>query len=536
MTRKKISLAILSGLLLTGSFPNINMDWLAWFALVPLLTALTSSSDSDKGNLKESFYLGFVTGLVHYLTLIYWIAHTMKIYGYLPLYICIPVLFLFASYLALYSAIFSMLISIPCSSPVTCFFMLPVLWVSLEYIRSFLFSGFPWELIGYSQFNHLHLIQISDIFGVYGVSFLIALSNGTLFFIWLYLKKMEWQGIAVTKRFVQVIVSFFILILGSVWFYGEWRINTAEKLISNSPSLKVSVVQGNIDQTIKWDPEFQYVTTKKYIDLSLSVKKDNPDLIVWTETATPFYFLYNLKMTQMVKEGIKETGTHFLIGSPYFTQREKDKIDYYNSAYLIKPDGEVTGKYDKAHLVPFGEYVPLKKWLPFIGKMVEQVGDFIPGKEGETIDAEFQRSGNKEKIKLGIQICYEIIFPNLSRMMAKNDAGLLINITNDAWYGRTGAPYQHFSMAIFRAVENKRTLIRSANTGISGFISPVGKVIASTQLFEDAVIIRDVPVIQSKTIYTRFGDWFSVLCCVFVSLCLCGKIKESIKGGKRACL
>ena len=198
-----------------------------------------------------------------------------------------------------------------------------------------------------------------------------------------------------------------------------------------------------------------------------------------------------------------------MIGSPSFVRKDTS-IEYYNSAYLVGPDGKPLGKYDKVHLVPFGEYIPFHNWLPFLGKMVTAVGDFRPGKQGKVIEW--------DKCRLGVQICYEIIFPNLSRALVKNKADVLVNITNDAWYGRTGAPYQHFSMAVFRAVENRRSLVRSANTGISGFIDPVGRIIGKTNIFENAVLTRSVPVIHTTTLYTRFGDVFAMLCFAVAAL------------------
>jgi apolipoprotein N-acyltransferase len=343
---------------------------------------------------------------------------------------------------------------------------------------------------------------MSDIFGVYGVSFLIGLSNGVIFMAMLCVKKENWQGKKISKRFAGGSMAVFVLIFIAVWIYGAWRIKTLDQKISLSPSVKTAVVQGNIDQSQKWDPAYRFSNTRKYIDLSISAKAD---LIVWPETAVPFYFLYHMDMTKMVLEAARDIRAYVLLGSPSFVRKgTAEDIEYYNSAYLISPEGAVAGKYNKTHLVPFGEYVPFKKWLPFIGKIVEHVGDFTPGKEGNTL-----LMGDSP---LGIQICYEIIFPNLSRAMTNNNAALLINITNDAWYGRTAAPYQHFSMTVFRAAENKRSLIRAANTGISGFIDPVGRIIGSTGIFEDAVLVRSVPLLREKTVYTRFGDVFAMIC------------------------
>jgi len=456
-------------------------------------------------SLKKSFYLGLFAGLVHYLSLLYWLDHTMSAYGHLPFYVSIPILFLLSFYLALYIALFSMAVIRLCSSPLSLFFVTPLIWVSLEYIRSFLFTGFPWELVGYTQFNMLHIIQISDVFGVYGVSFAIVLSNAVAFLIYLCLLDKNWQGKKVQTKLAAGTTAAFVLILGAIWFYGKWRINNIHELAAMSPSTKVTIVQGNIDQAIKWDPAFQKASTMKYIRLSSLSKDLQPDLVVWPETATPFYFMHDTELSKLVLTGIHEIGADFLIGSPGFTLKN-NKIEYYNSAFLVDASGNVIGRYDKTHLVPFGEYVPMKKWLPFVSKMVESVGDFDTGDKGRTI--------KWRKSKIGIQICYEIIFPELSRAMVQNHASLLVNLTNDAWYGRSSAPYQHFSMSVFRAVavESRRSLVRAANTGISGFIDPSGNVIESTQIFKDALITQKVPILKVETLYSRFGDVFAMTC------------------------
>jgi len=280
----KIALAISSGLLLTGSFPNVNFSWLAWFAFVPLLISLRDLS------FKKSFFLGFLTGLIHYLTLIYWLIYTMRTYGHLPWYLCVVVLLLFSAYLALYFAVFSAAASRLLSKPSVLFLMIPVFWVGLEYIRSFFLSGFPWELIGYSQFNALHILQISDIFGVYGVSFLVALSNATIFIAFLYLTGLNWQGEKITKKLALFSISVFALIFIISWSYGALRIKSIDGLVAKSVSKRVAVVQGNIKQSEKWDKAFQLATIKKYIDLSHPAKKQKADLVVWPETAAPFLF------------------------------------------------------------------------------------------------------------------------------------------------------------------------------------------------------------------------------------------------------
>jgi apolipoprotein N-acyltransferase len=496
-------LAICSGLLLTASFPEPGHGMFAWIALVPLMISLKNLS------LFDGFRIGFLAGLVHYITLLYWFVPFLKTYGPFSIFLSIAILFMLCAYLALYLALFSVIFLWLSASIFTCFFLSPVIWVSLEYLRSFLFTGFPWELLGYSQFSALHIIQISDILGVAGVSFLIVFSNTTLFLWFLFIAKRRWQGQNISRHHIQLITVAFVIIFAMVWGYGTRQIHSIQEAIARSPEKRIAVVQGNIDQTLKWDSNHQRSTVHKYLSLSRTQQTENPDLIVWPETAMPFYLFHNVPLTNMVTRGIQEAGVDFIVSSPFYLQRD-DRIRYLNRAFLILPDGTVPDTYDKAHLVPFGEYVPLKRWLPFLGKMVEQVGDFSAGKIGDTL--------HWQKHEIGMLICYELIFPYLSRAAVRNGADILINITNDAWYGDSSAPYQHFSMAVFRAIENRRSLVRSANTGISGFIDPLGRVTAETPIFKEACVTMEVPLLNISTLYTRWGDVIAVGCLVVMSL------------------
>ena len=515
--RTDMLLAASSGLLLTGAFPKIGLDWLAWFALVPLLVAISNLSG------RKSFRLGFITGLVHYLSLLYWVVPVMRTYGYLPLSLSVAILFLFAAVLAFFPAVFSMTLAAIGVTPLRCLITIPLLWVTLEYIRTFIFTGFPWAMLGHSLYLRHHLIQIADTFGAYGISFLIALGNGAVFLATMYISHKKWHSRPVSKPLMLGVCAIFIAGVLLTLIYGAWRIKATDHLMAAAPTARVAVIQGNISQSAKWDPAFQTATIKTYHRLSQSIKSEKPDLIVWPESATPFFLFYDKRPTENVLDGIQQTNIDYLIGSPSFI-RQNERVTYYNSAYLINPVKKNISKYDKAHLVPYGEYVPFKKWLPFLGKVVAQVGDFQPGKPGKTL--------LWDKNPLGVQICYEIIFPGLSRAMVKNDAVLLINITNDAWFGTTSGPYQHFSMTIFRAVENRRSLARAANTGISGFIDPVGRILAATALLEEAAVTWTLPLINKKTIYTRFGDLFALACLagtIFVILLAFGKSAHKLK-------
>jgi len=515
--RINLFLAALSGVLLTGSFPKIGLDWLVWFALVPLLLAVTNVS------IKESFRIGFIAGLIHYLTLLYWVVPVMRIYGYLPLYLSLVVLFLFAAVLALFPAVFCMALTATGRTPLRCVATIPLLWVTLEYARNFAFTGFPWELLGHSQYLRQHLIQIADLFGAYGVSFLIALSNTAVFWAVAFITQKTWRNRRISRSALICAIILFAAALLLTLGYGSQRMKAVDRLITAAPTARIAVVQPNIAQVLKWDPAFQAATIKTNNRLSLAAKTENPDLIVWPESATPFFLFSDKEPTQKVLETIQQIQTDFLIGSPSYTRQEGNVV-YYNSAYLISPKLKTISKYDKTHLVPYGEYVPFKRWLPFLGKVVAQVGDFAPGESGNTMPW--------EKGAIGVQICYEVIFPELSRAMAKNNAVLLINITNDAWFGTSGGPYQHFSMTVFRAVENRRALARSANTGISGFIDPAGRILKSTPLLKEVVLTRNLPLISEKTFYTRFGDLFALACLagsIFVIILELGKFALKFK-------
>ena len=491
--------AVIGGLLLTAAFPKMGFSLLAWIALLPLLISLRGL---DGG---RAFRVGWIFGMAHYLTLLYWVVFTMRTYGYLPWWQCISLLVLLAAYLSVYPGLFALAMVRLVKRPGHLVILAPVFWVALEYLRSFILTGFPWGIVGYSQFNRLHIIQISDMFGVYGVTFLIVLFNATIYVLLLLLAQKKWEGQPVGRTLA---LKAGLLAIGMIFLslaYGSFRIKAVDDARVKAPTVRVAVVQGNIDQARKWDPAFQIGTTKKYVTLTLEAASRQPDLVVWPETATPFYFSASPKLTRMVTDTVREAGTYLLAGSPSVDVADGRRA-YYNSAYLVTPEGHAGERYDKVHLVPFGEYVPLKGLLSFAGKMVAQVGDFSAGQKGRTL------AWKEDKAPIGVQICFEIIFPGLSRSLTKNGAGLLVNLTNDAWFGRSSAAYQHFSMAVFRAVENRRSLVRCANTGISGFIDPVGRVAAQTSLFEDAVVDRNVPELRETSIYTRFGDLLAVVC------------------------
>ncbi len=490
--RSQLILCIVGAGLLTLSFPKADQGWLAWLALVPLFLAIRQAHP------KNALMLGFLFGMVHNLGLVYWTVLTMHHYGNLPVYQAVIILILLAGYLSLFPGLFAAVLAWLRPKPSMLLCIAPALWCALEILRTHLFSGFPWALLGYSQYDHLWVVQSADLFGVYGISVVIVLVNAVLTLAVLGWLDLQWQGQKPDGKFVVGCVALVSVLAVAICGYGVWRIRAVDQAVETADKIKVAVIQGNIDQAQKWDPRFQVLTTVKYRNLSLQPSVKGADLVIWPETAAPFYFNDDEILTKIVIDGVKTAGAYFIIGSPSYAAGQHDYI-YHNSAYLIAPDGKTLGKYDKVHLVPFGEYVPLKAWLPFIDKLVAQVGDFKPGRQGNTL--------KWKNHKVGMLICYEVIFPELARAMVKNGAQLMVNITNDAWFGRTSAAYQHFSMAVFRAVENRRALARAANTGISGFVDPCGRILSATDLFHPAAVMKPVALMKTTSPYTRWGEW-----------------------------
>ena len=492
----KYLLAAISGLVLTTAFPKIGWSYLAWIAFVPFFAAIHGETP------RHSLLMGFVMGICHHVTLFYWIVGVCHTYGRLPVVVAVAIMLLLAGYLSLYTALFALLLNKFREKSIDFTISAPILFPSLEFIRSFLLTGFPWEQLGHSQFAQIPLLQSADLFGVYGLSALIIFANAAIFVVGERYKKEK----CITWRPLVIVI---VLII-AFWGYGLQRIKEIDKIAEGETHKKVTLVQGNIDQSLKWNPAYQKKTIKRYIELTRSAQPAERDLTVWPETALPFYFLRDVVLTKMVLQNIQGIKGYLLAGSPSCIWKNGKPV-YLNSAYLIAPDGAVVGRYDKTHLVPFGEYVPLRNWFPFLGKIVESVGDFTAGEKGQVLIWE----GNP----IGILICFETIFPDLARELKKNNASLFITITNDAWFGRSSAPYQHLSMATFRAVENRVAIARAANTGISAFIDPAGRITRQTSLLQTTTLSASVPLMHVKTWYTRFGDTFPmtcllIMCCV----------------------
>ncbi len=508
MNLKTATLAASSGLLLFAAFPKIGFYPLAWIALVPLFLALKGQT------VKNGFWLGSISGIVFFAGTIHWLSNSMYHYGGIPL---IPASFttlLLCTYLSLYPALFgASVVYLRKNRSSLLVIAAPAIWTGLELARTYVFSGFPWALFGYSQYPALPVIQIADVTGVYGVSFLLVLVNAAIA-----------EFVIDRKRYSGVIAA--VLALAVVLGYGFMRLKAAD----GPGAITVSLIQGNIEQDRKWVPKYQAETIAVYERLSEEALKQHPALMIWPETATPFYFAGNgpsdRTLTSNLMAFVKMHETPLLFGSPAYRVKSLRTVTLHNSAFLISGEGEILARYNKLHLVPFGEYVPLKRVLFFTEKIVQAIGDFEPGRDYTVMTVPDGNTPPRD-IRFSTVICYEIIFPDLVRRFVDEGAQVLTTITNDAWFGRTAAPFQHFSMAVFRAVENRVPVVRAANTGISGFIDTKGRILAVSDIFTEAYLTKALVPGAGKTFYTRYGDLFAYGCILFGIVLLAAPAKSA---------
>jgi len=514
MVRKiDIALALVSGVLLVFAFPPFDFYPLAWVALLPLLISLWGKK------LRASFFLGTLSGFVYFTGTIYWIFNSMYFYGRVPAVLSLLLLIALCLYLGVYVGVFSALFnSLSRYSRFPALFLVPVIWVTLEFLRTYALTGFPWSVLGYSQYKFLTLIQIADITGVYGVSFLVASLNGAIFDVVVNWPK-KLSSMPLFGRWPMTVgLLLLALIIISSLLYSMWILETDE----GGQKISASVIQGNVEQEKKWDIKSQREIIDIYKRLTIKASEYSPDLIVWPETSVPFIFGRDESLTSEVVEFQKTLAAYLLFGSVVVRDIKDNKYQLSNSALLMSPDGEVLSVYDKIHLVPYGEYVPLRKFFPFIEKLVEGIGDFKKGKEYTVMDI--------SPTRISSLICYEIIFPGMVRKFVEKGANLIVTITNDAWFGRSSAPYQHFSMAVFRAVENRVPVIRSANTGISGFIDAKGRIKRESDIFVEAVLTEDLTIGSfKKSFYSKYGDLFAFLCIIGCVLLITNNIYPRMK-------
>ena len=499
----RLLLPAISAILLILAYPKFDIGFLAWVAFIPLFFAINHK------NIIERAIAGYFFGIVSFSGILYWLFN-----------ITVPGAIAVILFLSTIPSLFCLLTPPSIIGRPWSVIYVPAAWVLTEYLRSHIFTGFPWALLGYSQCSNLPVIQVADLTGAYGVSFLVMVVN---FCIFKAIRTGQEKNSSTDKmRAPWIYVLFFALIAYiAVLGYGQNRI----RRVYPPQNLRVAVIQGNIPQEKKWDARYEEYIMNKYKLITEKALEEKPRLLIWPETSVPGY-LEEEYLVSMIIDIARKNNVFILAG---MLRGEADRV--FNSAVLFSDKGETLGYYDKIHLVPMGEFIPFRQLFSWIrGFINKPIGDFDRGNAFTVF--RFRLSDmilSQETIQRITQfhsfstlICFEDIFPDLSRNFVKKGARFLVNITNDAWFGNTAAPYQHVQASVFRAVENKVPVVRAANTGVSCIISPNGKIITTVkegrkEIFVDGYAVGTIPSPPAtKTVYTRFGDVFSWICVGFV--------------------
>lgn len=416
----------------------------------------------------------------------------MARYGGLSIPVSAAVAALLVAYLALFPALFGAVVRTLAHhrGSAVALAASPFVWIASEYGRLALFGGFPWVLLGYSQVSVLPVAQLASVTGVFGLSGVLTAAAAALAWGTLDRSRRRWWPAIVVAAGV-----------GALAAWGSWRVREGALLEDGRP-LTVGIVQANVPQDEKWDPLYADEIFDRYLRLTRHVIDRGARLVLWPESATPFSFAQSAE-GMIVRQLARDAGVSILLGSDLYEPGPPTRL--YNAAFLIQPDGDVGGVYRKVRLVPFGEYVPFQSVLFFAAPLVQAVSDFAPGEAVNPLPLD----GGQ----ISTAICYEVVYPGLIREGVLNGSALLTTITNDAWFGRSSAAWQHFAMASMRAIEQGRFLVRSANTGISGVVDPYGRVRAQSDLFVEYTHVEDVRLLEGTTVYGRTGDlvvWLSL--------------------------
>ena len=482
------------------------------------------------------------------------------------------------AYLAVFFGLFGLIVLRIFSShlsPLTSHLVIPAAWVSLEYLRSHLLSGLGWNLLAYSQTPWHQLIQLADVTGVWGVSFLIVLVNASTAEL-IHVILTSWQQATRNKRRRRSQKKQLAQTLGHLgiavgivlisFCYGAWRLQHLEL----DPPVRIAVVQGNIPQAEKWDEQYINKIRQRYTQLTEQAARTAPDLIVWPETSVPGYFGVDEVLTQWVSGLAQTAGRPLLVGAPILAI-DHARAALHNSAVLVDAQGTIQQQHDKLHLVPFGEFIPFERAAPWLRKVLPPIGDFVPGQEytvfhlGSGLRAEGSgKSGSgfrvvgswrtssaqspepttpsrssseprtqSPELAFSVLVCFEDVFPELARRFVREGARLLLVITNDAWFGPTAAAYQHTQASTFRAIELRVPVARAANTGWSGCIDATGAWTGSVrdtqgkELFVEGTHTCDLAIGPVSTLYLKWGDWFAFLCLVAAAASLTIRLRSN---------
>lgn len=475
--------SLLSGVLVTLCFPVASLGPVSYLALAPMFAAVLRYRPGRK----DAFRAGFLAGSACFVSMLWWIVKLIPSADVTIPWLMTPALLLLVLYLSFYPAFHLLVLAAVTRWRLIPFLMAaPATWVLFEVARSRGELAFPWGLLGYSLSDHPALLQSADVWGVFGLSFVIVLINALV------------AGCASAhgpraKAWCGLLAG---LVAGALWLYGDARVDAFRAL--DGPALRVALAQPNIDLAFKWKPEFKDSTFAMIEEQSTLARDQGADLVIFPETAAPIFIenspVYKMRLIELAR------GLDIPIYIGFLDHRfdgPEREINIYNSSGLFLSDGSIE-KYDKRHLLPFGEALPLGSRYRWIRKIDFGQANFQPGPKRAPL--------SDDGVSFTPLICFESVFPDLCRDGVREGSELFVNITNDGWFGDTPGPYQHAQMAIARAVEFRRWLVRSANSGVSMFVSPAGEVVASIDLYEEGVLTRDVVLLTGETFYARHGE------------------------------
>ncbi len=500
--------AALSGLLVALSFPlGAPLPWgdhpgwwpLGWVALAPLMIAAASSRTRTTAAIG-----GLICGVTSHALILAWMIPFLGRWGMLPWPIAWVVFLLLVVYLACFQAVWAFCVRVWCDrlGEAAACAIAPAAWAGLEWVRAHLFGGFPWSPLGASQHSQPQALQIADLTGVYGVSFALACGSGAIAILF--------RRRAMSRGSAAVVAAVLVGCIGGTWVYGIVRDrDDAGGGADDAPPIEVALIQANVPQPEKWDPDERARIEQVHLDLTRRAAAGGARLIVWSESSVPRSVTADPDYEALLARLAAETGAEILVGSVAYATEAGVRVPY-NRAFLVRPGAGVTGRYDKQRLVPFGEYVPMARVLGFLESVVAEASDFRAGPARAPLP-----SGGAT---IGPLICYEAIFPSLARRGVRQGADLLVNITNDAWYAGTAMPRQHLALSAVRAVELRRTLLRCANTGISAIVDPRGRTVARTEEDETAILRGRVTPSTEVSAYAAVGDVFAAACAILALL------------------
>jgi apolipoprotein N-acyltransferase len=489
-TARDFLLAIVSGLLLAWSFPSVAQGWLAFVALAPLLVGVVRATST-----RRAFLLGWIAQTTAWLVMVPWVVRVMSYYGGLPYAAGVAIFIAMALYLGLYGGVFTAIVHrLRLGEHFLPWLLVPLAWAAIEYARTYLLSGFPWNLIATSLADYASLIQIDRFAGPYLVGALIVLP-ATVAAWWITQRP---AGIA--RVFVVGALSILILVwwgTGLVASKLNGRPNASEPILA-------ALLQPNITQQMRWDEANVISIYQRMIAMTEDAARHGAKIVIWPESTVPLSYTETDFFRSSIEEISKRHGIDIILGSVATDPARPNRL--WNSAFLVSR-GTTIGHYDKIRLVPFGEYVPLRRMLFFAEKLVHAVGEFEFGTNDHPLVG---------ALSYGPAICYEIVYPQIPRTQVRNGASVIVTITNDAWYDGTSAPAQHLAQARLRAVENDRYLLRAATTGISAFVDPTGHLLESIPMGRQGIIYAKFQSRDTITPYVRLGDWFAWMACAVV--------------------